>query len=86
MPEIFDDVFKLKVNEISDIIQTPYGFHIFKVNEKIPDRQMSFDEARVIIETRWIKKNKDIAFREWLNGIKREASIEVDYKVLDALS
>lgn len=86
MPEIFDDVFKLKVNEISDIIHTPYGFHIFKVNEKIPDRQMSFDEARVIIETRWIKKNKDIAFREWLNGIKREASIEVDYKVFDALS
>lgn len=86
MPEIFDDIFKLKVNEISDIIQTPYGFHIFKVNEKVPERQMSFDEARVIIETRLIQENKDAAYREWINSIKREASIEVDYKIFDALS
>ena len=31
MPEEFDDVFKLKINKVSDIIRTPYGFHLFKV-------------------------------------------------------
>ena len=35
MPEEFDDVFKLKKNVVSSIIQTPYGFHLFKVVDKM---------------------------------------------------
>ena len=46
MPEEFDDVFKLKINKISDIIRTPYGFHLFKVVGKVQERKMDFEESK----------------------------------------
>ena len=42
MPEEFDDVFKLKINKISDIIRTPYGFHLFKVVGKSSRKKNGF--------------------------------------------
>lgn len=86
MPEVFDVIFDLKIDEVSDIIQTPYGFHIFMVIGRIPERQMSFKEARTIIKNKLIQENKDLAFSRWLNLIRQEALIEVDYKVLNAIS
>ena len=50
MPEEFDDVFKLKIDDVSGIIKTPYGFHLFKVIDKIRERKMDFDESKVIIK------------------------------------
>lgn len=86
MPEEFEDIFELKVNEISDVIQTPYGFHVFQVREKIPNRKMSFEESKLLIEKKLIQESQDKAFSKWLLKIKQEALIEVDYKVLDQIS
>ena len=46
MPEEFDEVFKLKINKVSNIIRTPYGFHLFKVVDKIKERKMNFQESK----------------------------------------
>ena len=86
MPEEFDDVFKLKVNKVSDIIRTPYGFHLFKVVDKVQERKMDFDESRSSIKKILLQDLQDKAFREWFLKLKRNARIDIKYDVLEKIN
>ncbi|KMP12492.1 hypothetical protein UR09_01150 [Candidatus Nitromaritima sp. SCGC AAA799-A02] len=82
MPEEFDGVFKLKIKQISEVIQTPYGYHIFKVVDKKPARKMSFEESREIIENQLLRRAQDKAFEDWFVKLKDQSDINIDYDAL----
>ena len=46
VPEFEKTAFSAKVNDISDIITTEYGYHIIQVLEKQPARVIPFDEVK----------------------------------------
>ncbi len=86
MPAELEEIFKLKVNEISNIIRTPYGNHIFKVVDKNKDRKMSFEESKKIIHEKLIRERQDKAFHEWLSELKEKSNIEIEHEVLAKIS
>jgi len=86
MPEEFDDVFKLKINKVSDIIRTPYGFHLFKVVDKVQERKMEFEESKSSIKKVLLKDLQDKAFQEWFLKLKRNARIDIKYDVLEKIN
>lgn len=46
LPPIFaDEIFDLKAGEISGIVAADYGFHIFKILERLPERRLTLEEA-----------------------------------------
>lgn len=72
MLEPFSDAaFAMKKGEISDLVETPDGFHIIKVEEIIPEKTTSFEEARSGIEQA-VKRQK-----------AREAAYDKARKLLD---
>ena len=85
MPEEFDDVFKLKINKISDIIRTPYGFHLFKVVGKVQERKMVFEESRSRIKKILLRDLQDKAFQKWFLKIKLNALIDIKYDVINKI-
>ena len=85
MPEEFDDVFKLKINKISDIIRTPYGFHLFKVVGKVQERKMKFEESRSSIKKILLRDLQDKAFQKWFLKLKQNARIDIKYEVLNKI-
>ncbi|MFQ5450120.1 MAG: peptidylprolyl isomerase [Nitrospinaceae bacterium] len=86
MPDELDEIFKLKVNEISNIIRTPYGSHIFKVVDKRKDRKMSFEESRKIIHDKLLRERQGLAFKKWLTQLKEKANIKIRNDVLAQIS
>jgi len=86
MPEEFDDVFKLKVNKVSGIIKTPYGFHLFKVVDKIEERKMDFEESKSKVEKILLQHHHDKAFQQWFLELKKNAQIEIDYESLEKIN
>ena len=83
MPEPLDDtIFKLPVNKISPIVQSPYGFHIFKVVEIQPAKIRIFADMKeeVIAEIR--AEKEDAAFTTWLEALKMKAVIKKESTVL----
>ncbi len=85
MPEEFDDVFKLKIGKVSGIIRTPYGFHLFKVVDKIKETKMSFDESKATIKQILLQELQDKAFQDWFFKLKKNSLIEVNYELLQEI-
>ena len=85
MPKWFDEVFKLKVNKVSDIIRTPFGVHIFKVVDKKPARKMSFEESKKQIHAKLLHEAQEQAFHKWVEEIKDKSEIIIKHEVLETI-
>ncbi len=83
MPEPLDEtIFKLPVNKLSAIVQSPYGLHIFKVLDIQQAKVRNFADMKeeVIAEIR--AQKEDAAFTAWLEALKMKAVITKESTVL----
>ncbi|WP_222862868.1 peptidylprolyl isomerase [Geothermobacter ehrlichii] len=84
MPPEFDRaVFSLPVGRLSDLVKSPYGYHIFLVEERRPARRLALDEARDEIRKILRRQAEKTAFQSWLKELRRRARIEIDLQQLD---
>jgi len=78
--EFEDAAFALKPGQVTkDLVKTVYGFHIIKLEEKIPAKKKSFDEVKKELEQTLPAERKKQVFMDFFNKIKKEAKIE--YKI-----
>lgn len=75
MPEINKAVSGLKAGELSDIVQTALGYHIFKVEEKKEAGTLSFSEARRAVEEIIYRQKVKEKIRGWVESLKKNAYI-----------
>jgi peptidyl-prolyl cis-trans isomerase C len=58
MVKPFEEVaFKMKAGEVSNIVETPFGYHLIKVTDRKPATQLSFNEIKEKI-AQFLKMNK----------------------------
>ncbi len=75
MPEIDKVVFAMKVGELSDVIQTPAGYHIFKIEEKGESRQLELSDVRKDIDNIIFSDKIRVKLKELLIELKKRAYI-----------
>ncbi len=78
MPELDNVAKNLKVGQISKPIRTIYGYHILKLLEKDPGRQLSFDEIdKEALKKRLQKKRARELSQNLIKQLKAKASIRI---------
>jgi parvulin-like peptidyl-prolyl isomerase len=85
MPEEFDVVFSLPEGNLSDIIQSPYGYHIFQVVAKRGQAELDFAQVKDQIGNVIMREEADKTFQNWLKSIKKQASITVNKRALEGI-
>ncbi|MGB5216674.1 MAG: peptidyl-prolyl cis-trans isomerase [Smithella sp.] len=85
MPDPLDKtIFQMPVHQISPIVQSSYGFHIFKVLESQPAREGTLADVRQEVMDDIRMQKEEAAFAVWLEELKSKAVIkkETDIKVI----
>ena len=83
MPPEFDAVvFNLPVGQLSDLVKSDYGYHIFLVDESRPAMQLSLDDARDEIIRNLRDEKEEKAYQVWLQDLRARANIEVNWALL----
>jgi peptidyl-prolyl cis-trans isomerase SurA len=77
LPEFEAVIFRLRAGEIGDIIRTPNGLHIVKVEEVSRGASRAFGEVKAEIERRLLQEKIEKRFREWTNELRDRAFIEI---------
>lgn len=67
----------MKPGEVSDLIVTPAGLHIVKLEERIPGKIKPFAEVKADIEDRLYRKKSEDRFASWVADLKTHANIEI---------
>jgi parvulin-like peptidyl-prolyl isomerase len=75
MPELEKEAFSLKAGEVSNIVQTSVGYHIFMVEEIREARTPSLAEVRRQIEEMVFRDKMQAKAKEWVGGLKKNAYI-----------
>lgn len=73
----FEDALKqLEVGEISDLVQTRYGYHIIKLTQINEPRQLSYDEMATKIKTQLEKERRDTLYAQWIDKLRAQYKVE----------
>jgi peptidyl-prolyl cis-trans isomerase C len=76
MPPEFDEVvFSLPRGQLSEVVGSPYGFHLFLVVDRRPGRNRSDAELRADVRTALLAGKREEAFRAWLSQARSKARI-----------
>jgi len=81
-PAEFDQVFRMEAGQISEVIWSPYGYHIFKVEEKVEARQVSFEEAKAGILEDLERSKGEQEYQRWLKELKNKAKVKINKNLL----
>ena len=77
IPAIDEVIFSLKIGDVSPVLTTEMGYHVFKVVERQEKREKSLEEVRDMIEDFLIRKESRKRFKEWMQELKTNAYISI---------
>jgi parvulin-like peptidyl-prolyl isomerase len=79
LPAIERAIASLVPGGISDIIESPEGFHIVRVEAKQPKQYRPFDEVKFEIQGLVFQQKSEDVFQTWLVELKNKAFIEIKF-------
>ncbi|MCX6578880.1 MAG: peptidyl-prolyl cis-trans isomerase [Candidatus Aminicenantes bacterium] len=83
LPKDMEDVvFALELNTVSPVLNSPYGFHIFKVTKLKKERLLFLEAVKNQIKNKLLSEKLGAAYEDFLTGLKEELNINAKYQSL----
>ncbi len=76
-PELEGPAFALKKGEMSGLVTSIYGYHILKAMDKLPPRQLKFEEIKDKLQKELEDKDREKRLANLVKNLKENAKIEI---------
>lgn len=77
MDESFEEVvFSLEKGAVSEVVQTPEGYHIIKVTDKVPAQEAVFEDVKDDVYAALLEERVNEEYMSWLTEKKEQYEIE----------
>lgn len=86
VPEFERVAFGLKVDELSDVVKTQYGFHIIKVTERKEGERKPFDQVKEQIKATLRNKQLQDQTQGHMDELKKQANLQIDAAAVDKIT
>lgn len=77
VPEFEGAAFSMAPNQVSDLVETPAGYHIIKTLEKIPEKKTAYTNVEARIKDMLLRDEVEKALPDFVNKLKKEAGVEI---------
>ena len=68
---------KLEIGQTTEIIETDRGFHVFRLDGKVPSKYKELNEVRDEILNMLYRKEAGEKYKSWIEQLKQKAYISI---------
>ncbi|MFN7729761.1 MAG: peptidyl-prolyl cis-trans isomerase [Bdellovibrio sp.] len=84
--DIFDKAFQMPVGGVSQVLESPYGFHILKVERKAPAGFATLEEVKPMLEQALMAQKEQGEFTAWLDRQIRTSRVLRNQDLIRSIS
>ena len=77
VPAFEEAAFALEIDEISEVVETQFGYHIIKLVAKKEARSVPFDEVKEQLKQVVQQQKTGTEVKAWVEALKAEADVEI---------
>lgn len=76
VPEFNELLQKMKPGDIAGPVKTMYGYHVVRLDEVQPEKQLSFEEAEASIEKRLAEEKRTKLYDAWMTTLRNKYPLQ----------